>query len=153
MKYHSWSMVAYEIKVVFKQGLHAQACNGYINFHLSSSFICWFCTGWLWSISESTWGVLICWHYCPLQWVVPFWSHPKKQSDKHTSIHLYLSMSRTLVFYNFLWHTQVSQEDVIHKDTKIPQFFIIFLKEIRTYSCICFGVTIAFENVSSIKNL
>lgn len=51
MKYRSWSIVAHEVKVVFKQGLHAQACNGYINFHLSS-FICWSCTGWLWDSDQ-----------------------------------------------------------------------------------------------------
>lgn len=67
MKYCSWSIVAYKVKVVFKQGLHGQACNGYISFPFSCCFICWFCLGWLWSVSEWTWVVLICWHYCPVQ--------------------------------------------------------------------------------------
>lgn len=42
---------------------------------------------------------------------------------------------------------------MIHKMTKIPQFFVIFLKDIRTYGWVCFGVAFAFENISTNRNL
>lgn len=57
--------------------------------------------------------------------------------------------AKSSLLENFITYTGVTagHDTLRHQNSSVfAQFFIIFLNEIRTYSCVCFGVAIAFEN-------